>query len=1108
MAALKHGSRKFYDIPSEELTNLRHSYSLKKEKNIEELLDYIDQSCIGKDITFTGPYGPRKVTYCDYTASGRSLTFIEDYIREQVLPHYGNTHTTTTVTSLQTTLYRHEARDIIRNAVNASESDSVVFVGNGVTGAVHKLIHALDFKQPPIVFVGPFEHHSNLLPWKELGAEVIWIKQNSKGLVDISDLESKLKLYSSKGRQLIGCFSAASNVTGILTDTNAITACLHRHGALAFWDYATAGPYVDINMNPLVTSDDQGLVYKDAIFLSTHKFVGGVETPGILVAKKSLFVNPVPSGCGGGSVFFVTENSHRYLKEIEMREEAGTPAIVGAIRAGLVFQLKQEIGSAAIMAREEDLCRRALASWSSSSNLVLLGNTAVRRLPIFSFLVRHPISGVFLHHNYVCALLNDLFGIQARGGCACAGPYAQNLLGINEQLAKEIEDLLLEDSRLDRVHLRRYHEYSEREILRPGFVRLNLPYFMSHDAVEFVLKAVEMVAEHGWKLLPQYMFNPETGEWKHRKHQVFRDRKWLGSISYSDGHMTYPSSSPITEETPSSYTECLSQAEESFLKATTNRIINSVGDQSLLLGEEGEKYRWFLLPSEAAQMLSRKNPAHFPIVSPFTPLQWKTGTSDSEGINSNGAGCMEPYENSYTSPEEKCSSKLRDNCSSCVVNRKIYGTDSGDVSFISEKCDDCEDRDLCTFQRSAKGKILNPVTNSDVKSLEADKYGPVKFDGESAGVRLGENDTCVEGTLEIASKQTDSRDFIKEEKSIKNDVTKDGVSLSNEIVNERTSTLDNKAVNITSNPTDSMSFTNTSSENNVISENNDDIADSETVCRRKPRKIKQNEVASGKPQFHHPPKNIFKPTVQALEEYDMIRDGDRVMVCLSGGKDSLSLLHTLRQYQYYSKSKGISFELGAATVDPQSPGYDPKPLVHYLAALGVPYFFEEQGIIQQAAQLTVCESICSFCSRMKRGRLYACARREGYNVLAMGQHLDDLAESFLMSVFHNGLLRTMKANYTVLEGDLRVIRPLVYVREKELRRFAEKVKLPVIAENCPACFEAPKERHRTKQLLAAQEILFPGLYHSLLTAMKPLMARDRVGLESSKMKEGNYEDFL
>ncbi|KAK2552605.1 putative cysteine desulfurase [Acropora cervicornis] len=476
MAALKHGSRKFYEIPSENLQYVRHDREVKNHKKIEELF--------------------------------KSLSFIEDYIQEQVLPHYGNTHTTTTVTSLQTTLYRHEARDIIRNAVNASEHDSVIFVGNGVTGGVHKLIHALDLKKPPVV----------------------WIKQDLTGQVDLSDLEMKLKhkmtfvfsllleikLHSPKGdTQLIGCFSAASNVTGILTDTNAVTACLHQYDALAFWDYATAGPYVKINMNPFVTSE-QGLVHKDAIFISTHKFVGGVQTPGILVAKKKLFENPVPSGCGGGSVFFMTENSHRYLKEIEMREESGTPAIVGDVRAGL------DIGASSIMAKEENLCRRALASWENIEDLIILGNTAVSRLAIFSFVIRHPISGVLLHHNYVCALLNDLFGIQARGGCACAGPYAQNLLGINEKLAKEIEALILEDSRLDRIHLRRYNEYSEREILRPGFVRLNLPYFMSDDAVHFVLEAVKMVAEHGWKLLPRYMFNPETGGWKHRTHQVIQ----------------------------------------------------------------------------------------------------------------------------------------------------------------------------------------------------------------------------------------------------------------------------------------------------------------------------------------------------------------------------------------------------------------------------------------------------------------------------------------------------------------------------------------------------------------------------------------------------------
>ncbi|KAL3233994.1 hypothetical protein MRX96_022751 [Rhipicephalus microplus] len=248
--------------------------------------------------------------------------------------------------------------------------------------------------------------------------------------------------------------------------------------------------------------------------------------------------------------------------------------------------------------------------------------------------------------------------------------------------------------------------------------------------------------------------------------------------------------------------------------------------------------------------------------------------------------------------------------------------------------------------------------------------------------------------------------------------------------------------------------------------------------------------------------NIFKPFLKAVNEFNMIADGDRVLVCLSGGKDSLSLLHTLHQYQFYLRKKGKSFDLGAVTVDPGSSLYDPSPLKKYLQLLGVPYFYEEQCIVEQASALPECTSICSFCSRMKRGRIYACARREGYNVLALGQHLDDLAESFLMTVFHNGRLRTMKANYKVREGDLRVTRPFVYVREKNLRKFAEEKKLPVIAENCPACFEAPKERHRVKQLLAAQEILFPKLYASLKSAMHPLMAINRTGIESALHRNG------
>ncbi|XP_022255761.1 uncharacterized protein LOC106471439 [Limulus polyphemus] len=280
----------------------------------------------------------------------------------------------------------------------------------------------------------------------------------------------------------------------------------------------------------------------------------------------------------------------------------------------------------------------------------------------------------------------------------------------------------------------------------------------------------------------------------------------------------------------------------------------------------------------------------------------------------------------------------------------------------------------------------------------------------------------------------------------------------------------------------------------------------------KHREVK-NQLQATTCQWHSPPKQIFKPFLKGVEEFNMIQDGDSVLVCLSGGKDSLSLLHTLHQYQFYAKKKEINFQLGAVTVDPGSPAYDPSPLKGYLSALGVPYFYEEQGIVEQASQLPECSSICSFCSRMKRGRIYACARREGYNVIALGQHLDDLAESFLMSVFHNGRLRTMKAHYTVKEKDLRVVRPLVYVREKNLRKFAEQRKLPVIPENCPACFEAPKERHRTKQLLATQEILFPKLYASLRSAMHPLMSINRTGIESkifswvSQNNDDNDDEF-
>jgi tRNA 2-thiocytidine biosynthesis protein TtcA len=234
-------------------------------------------------------------------------------------------------------------------------------------------------------------------------------------------------------------------------------------------------------------------------------------------------------------------------------------------------------------------------------------------------------------------------------------------------------------------------------------------------------------------------------------------------------------------------------------------------------------------------------------------------------------------------------------------------------------------------------------------------------------------------------------------------------------------------------------------------------------------------------------KKLKRLVGQALQDFKMINPGDKIMVALSGGKDSLALLHILLILQ---KRSPVKFGVGACTIDPQHPEYDPSPLKRYLQSLGVPYFYEEAPIMRLAQTCMDPKrvSICSFCARMKRGSLYSAARREGYNVIAMGQHLDDLAESFLMSAFHNGCLRTMKANYHVEQGDLRIIRPLVYVREKMTRHYSNVADFPIVNENCPACFDEPKERARVKQVLAAQEHVHPDLFSSMLKAMLPLIS--------------------
>ena len=455
-----------------------------------DLVEQIREQLIGSEILIDGPYGPKPLIYADYAASGRALRCIENYILGEVLPYYANPHTSASFVGARINQLRADARAAIGRACHAPNDTAVIFAGTGATAGINKLAALLAQgcgMEQPIVLLGPYEHHSNILPWREGPYDIIEIEEGPAGGPALGQIEETLKAYQN--RRIIGCFSAASNVTGIITDVSATSRLLNRYGALSIWDYAGAAPYLPIDM----ARDEI-----HALVLSPHKFLGGPAASGLLLVRPEIIRTTRPTQAGGGTVSFVSPWAHHYHESLVAREEAGTPNAIGDIRAGLTIALKGLVGASAIHARETALADGALRAWRGNDRIEILGHPAAPRIPIFSFRISDGRGG-HVHQQLVTRLLSDLHGVQARGGCACAGPYAHRLLDIDQEQSQRI-----------------WREISAgNEFEKPGWTRVNLSYAMSDDEVNAIITAVDDIARRAGGLVTQYLCDPGSARFRH-----------------------------------------------------------------------------------------------------------------------------------------------------------------------------------------------------------------------------------------------------------------------------------------------------------------------------------------------------------------------------------------------------------------------------------------------------------------------------------------------------------------------------------------------------------------------------------------------------------------
>jgi selenocysteine lyase/cysteine desulfurase len=487
------------------------------------------QNIIGIDCEIETPFGKKKMVYADWTASGRAYAPIEERIQKDILPLMANTHTETTASGTAMTRAYEQAKHVIKNHVKAGPDDVLIFSGSGMTGAVNKLQRLLGLRIPerimdyvkdgrlpspdalqkskvrihdlfsqyldidpvkkPVIFVSHMEHHSNQTSWLETIADVEIIPNDETGNINLEALEQLLLKYEdrqNKAAAITGC----SNVTGIQTPYHKVAQIVHKHGGLCFVDFACSAPYVSIDMHP--ANVDGG--HLDAIFFSPHKFLGGQGTPGVLIFNKKLYHNIIPDQPGGGTVTYTNPwKYHEYISDIEHREDGGTPPFLQGIKAALAVKLKEEMNPAKMLAREEELLKIIFDRMPNMPGLEILEGGNAHRLGVISFLIKNT------HFNLVVKLLNDRFGIQTRGGCACAGTYGHMLLHVDQLHSYEILD-----------------EINAGDLsCKPGWVRMSIHPVMTNEEMHFIMDAIEQVAlnYHTWKI--DYVYEPDTNEFHH-----------------------------------------------------------------------------------------------------------------------------------------------------------------------------------------------------------------------------------------------------------------------------------------------------------------------------------------------------------------------------------------------------------------------------------------------------------------------------------------------------------------------------------------------------------------------------------------------------------------